>query len=321
MTLEGTPDIVSPSGVAGLDFLDEADTANRYAAELQRRGVDAVVVLLHEGGAQTPPIAINGCTGIAGPIVDIVNRTTDEVDLFITGHTHNAYNCVIDGRPVTSASSFGRLITEIDLELDRRSGEIVEVAANNQIVTQSVMKAPDMTELIARYNTLAAPLRDRVIGNLAADATRTADDSGESVAGNLIADAQLAATDDAGTGQAVAAFMNPGGVRADLAAGEITYGEAFTVQPFGNSLVTMTLTGAQLLEMLKQQWCGAASTRILQPSQGVTYTWSAADGGRRAGPAVRDRPEPGQQRADRRRRRQPDAELPDHGQLVPGRRR
>ena len=165
MTLEGTPDIVSPSGVAGLDFLDEADTANRYARELERRhGVDAIVVLLHEGGAQTPPIAINGCAGMAGPIVDIVNRTTDEVDLFITGHTHNAYNCVIDGRPVTSASSFGRLITEIDLELDRRSGEIVEVAANNRIVTQSVMKAPDMTELIARYNTLAAPLRDRVIG-------------------------------------------------------------------------------------------------------------------------------------------------------------
>ena len=220
MTLEGTPDIVWPSGVAGLEFLDEAETANRYAAELHRRGVDAVVVLLHEGGAQTGPAAI--------------------------------------------------------LELDRHSGEVTQVAANNRIITQTVMKAPDISELIARYNTLAAPLRDRVIGNLAADAGRAQDDSGESVMGNLIADAQLAATDDAGTGQAVAAFMNPGGVRAELAAGEITYGEAFTVQPFGNSLVTMTLTGAQILEMLKQQWCGQSSPRILLPSQGVTYSWSAA---------------------------------------------
>jgi 5'-nucleotidase len=277
MTLEGTPDIVSPSGVAGLDFLDEAETANRYARELQReRGVEAVVVLLHEGGVQTQPGGINDCNGMSGPIVDIVNRTTDEVDLFITGHTHSAYNCVIDGRPVTSASSFGRLITQIDLELDRRSREIVEVAANNRIVTQSVMKAPDITQLIEHYNTFAAPLRDRVIGRLAADATRAADDSGENSMGNLIADAQLAATDDAGTGQAVAAFMNPGGVRSDLAAGEVTYGEAFTVQPFGNSLVTMTLTGAQLLEVLKQQWCGQSSPRILLPSQGVTYSWSAA---------------------------------------------
>ena len=277
MTLEGTPDIVSPSGVAGLDFLDEAETANRYAEELRREhGVRAIVVLLHEGGAQTGAPAINGCTGIAGAIVDIVNRTSDAVDMFMTGHTHNAYNCVIDGRPVTSASSFGRLVTDIDLSLDRRSKDVVEVAANNVIVTQSVMKAPDISELIARYNTLAAPLRDRVIGRLAADATRAATPSGENVMGNLIADAQLAATDDAGTGQAVAAFMNPGGVRADLQAGEITYGEAFTVQPFGNSLVTMTLTGAQLLDMLKSQWCGALNPRILLPSQGVTYSWSAA---------------------------------------------
>jgi 5'-nucleotidase len=277
LTLEGTPDIVSPAGVAGVDFLDEADAANRYARELERRrGVDAIVVLLHEGAFQVPAGGMNECNGISGPAVDIVGRTTDEVDLFLTGHTHAAYNCEIDGRRVTSAASFGRLITDVDLEIGRRSGEVLEVTAVNRIVTQDVMRAPDMTRLIERYTTLAAPLRDRVIGRLAADATRAPDDSGESSAGNLIADAQLAATDDPGTGGAVAAFMNPGGVRADLAAGEVTYGEAFTVQPLGDSLVTMTLTGAQLLDLLEQQWCEQSFPRLLLPSQGVTYSYSGA---------------------------------------------
>jgi 5'-nucleotidase len=288
MTLEGTPDIVSPSGVAGLDFLDEAETANRYARELRRRhGVRAIVVLLHEGGLQTQPGGINDCNGISGPIVDIVNRTTQQVDLFVTGHTHTAYNCVIDGRPVTSASSFGRLLTDIDLTLDDLSKDVVEVAANNLIVTQNVFKARDMTKLIERYAAIAAPLRDRVIGRITADITRTPDDSLEHAAGNLIADAQLAATSSPDTGSAVAAFMNPGGVRSEFVFaqsgsegdGNVTYGEAFTVQPFGNSLVTMTLTGAQILDMLKSQWCGQDFARVLLPSAGVHYTFdqSVAD--------------------------------------------
>ena len=282
MTLEGTPDIVSPSGVAGLDFLDEAETANRYADELRRRhGVRAIVVLLHEGGVQTQAGGINDCNGISGPVVDIVNRTTEQVDLFVTGHTHTAYNCVIDGRPVTSASSFGRLITDIDFTLDGRSKDVVEVAANNQIVTQNVFKAMDITQLIDRYNAIAAPLRDRVIGRIGADITRANDDSLEQAAGNLIADAQLAATSASSTGSAVAAFMNPGGVRTDFTFaqsgtegdGNVTYGEAFNVQPFGNSLVTMNLTGAQLYEMLRSQWCGQDFARVLLPSAGVEYTF------------------------------------------------
>ena len=285
MTLEGTPDIVSPAGVEGLDFLDEAETANRYARQLRRRhGVRAIVVLLHEGGVQSQPGGINDCNGISGPIVDIVGRTTQAVDLFVTGHTHSAYNCVIDGRAVTSASSFGRLVTDLDLTIDRRSRDVVEVAANNMIVTQNVFKAGDITELIERYNAIAAPLRDRVIGRIAADITRTPDDSGENAAGNLIADAQLAATSDAATGAAVAGFMNPGGVRSDFVFaqsgsegdGNVTYGESFTVQPFGNSLVTMTLTGAQLLEVLKQQWCGQGFARVLLPSASVAYSYDAS---------------------------------------------
>ena len=303
MTLEGTPNIVSPAGVEGLRFEDEAETANKYAEVLRRRhGVRAIVVLLHQGGFQTPPFSIDGCNGIGGEIVDIVERTTTRVDLFVTGHTHSAYNCVIDGRRVTSASSFGRVITKIDLRLSRRTRDVVAPpAAANRIVTQTVPKATDLTSLIARYDQIAAPLRDEVIGNITADITRTADDSGESAAGNLIADAQLAATASPDTGAAVAAFMNPGGVRADFtfapsgaeAPGAVTFGESFTVQPFGNSLVTMTLTGAQLLELLKQQWCGqTGGRRILQPSASVAYTFDASAATEITGAACASAPNP-----------------------------
>jgi 5'-nucleotidase len=291
MTLQGTPDIVSQAGIRDLAFLDEADTANRYARELRKRhGVRAIVVLLHEGGSQVAPFGVNSCNGISGPIVDIVNRTSRAVDLFVTGHTHQPYNCVIDERPVTSASSFGRLVTDLDLTLDRRSREIVEVRANNRVISQDVERAADLTALITRYDALAAPLANRVIGRITAAITRDSDDSGENAGGNLIADAQLAATREAG---AVAAFMNPGGVRADIAGdGDVTYGDAFSVQPFGNSLVTMTLTGGQLAEMLKQQWCDQASPRILLPSRGVTYTWNAGVAAQISGTACTGAPSP-----------------------------
>jgi 5'-nucleotidase len=268
MTLEGTPDIVSAAGIAGWDFLDEADTANRYARELRwRHGVKAIVVLLHEGGVPTPFAGINACN-VSQPIQDIVERTTDEVDLFITGHTHQPYVCEIDGRPVTSASSLGRLVTDIDLKVSRWTRDVVQVSANNKIVTRDVTPDPGINTLIAAYAQKAAPLADRVIGELTAGIVRTPrDDSGESTAGNLIADAQLAAAPDT-----VAAFMNPGGIRADINAGPVTYGESFAMQPFGNNLVAMDLTGAQLRLLLKQQWCTQTSQIILAVS-GVSYTW------------------------------------------------
>jgi 5'-nucleotidase len=281
MTLEGTPDIVSQAGIQGLEFLDEAETANRWTKVLRKQhGVKAVVVLLHEGGAQTLPFGYDGCNGITGPIVDIVSRTIDQVDLFVTGHTHQPYNCVIDERPVTSSASFGRLVTDIDLTLDQESRDISTVLVNNKIVTQTVTRAMDLSTLVAHYRNLAAPLADRVIGWSNGQLLR-AQVVDESPLGNVIADAQLAATDD--TAGAVAAFMNPGGIRADLnpgatTAADVTYGEAFTVQPFGNSLVTMDLTGAQIDTMLEQQWCtqAAGTARILSVSAGFTYTWDGA---------------------------------------------
>jgi len=290
MTLQGTPSIVSPSGIEGYDFRDEADTVNALVPELKRRGAEAIVVLVHEGGF--PSGSFNECPEISGPIVDIVNRTSDEVDLFVTGHTHQAYNCVIDGRPVTSASSFGRLVTDIDMKIDRRTGEPTEIRANNEIITRDVPKDAAQTALIDKYSTLSAPIANRVIGSITTDITRDNTPAGESALGDVIADAQLAATEP--TGDAVAAFMNPGGIRADLSfaqsAGEgdgnVTYAEAFTVQPFSNSLVTMTLTGAQIEQLLERQWEGQPFPRVLQVSSGFTYRWDpSAPVGDRVDPA------------------------------------
>lgn len=282
MTLEGTPTIVSQSGIADLNFKDEADTVNALIPELKKRGIETIVVVIHEGGFPTGDF--NECPGISGPIVDIVNRTDDEVDLFITGHTHQAYNCVIDGRLVTSAASFGRLVTDIDLTIDFATGEMLSATANNHIVTREVPPDPSLTTLLSKYAALVAPLTNRVVGTIGADFTRTVTPAGESPLGRLIADAQLAATADPASGGAVVAFMNPGGIRADLRfdlstgeqPGEVTYGEAFTVQPFGNTLVTMTLTGTQIDELLEQQATAGSDGqgRILQVSNGFTYSYS-----------------------------------------------
>ncbi|MGS2612978.1 bifunctional metallophosphatase/5'-nucleotidase [Micromonospora sp. LZ34] len=278
MTLEGTPQIVSQQGVAGLTFSDEADTANRYAAELRAQGVETIVVLLHEGGSQAATGGINDCVGMTGPIVDITNRMDPSIDVVVSGHTHQAYNCNINNKLVTSASSFGRLVTDIDLKINRQTGDVLTATAENVVVTRDVAKDPDQTELINRYKTVLGPVAGRVVGQTSTAITKTQENllatcsrdvrgsCGESALGNLIADAQLAATDD--EQGAVAAFMNPGGVRADLDAGPVTYEEAFTVQPFANNLVTLDLTGAQLYCLLEQQFVAGP---VLYPSSTVRY--------------------------------------------------
>jgi 5'-nucleotidase len=292
MTLEGTPQIVAPSGISNLSFLDEAATANRYASELRRKhGVKAIVVLLHEGGFQSIPFSINpasytGCQGISGPIVDIVNHTTDDVDMFITGHTHQPYNCVLDGRRVTSASSFGRLVTDSEMTIGP-NGDVKSVTATNiPIYPDGKTPAADVAALVARYDELSADQRQTEVGRIAEDITRDPDPDGslENAAGNLIADAQLADTQDAGRGNAVGALMNPGGVRANFVYadsgqpqdedGRVSYEEAFTVQPFNNLVTTQTFTGAQLLDVFKDQWCGTnSSPTVLLPSSTIHYTW------------------------------------------------
>ena len=287
LTLEGTPDLVPPYVSAPLRFADEAATINRYARELRRRhGVRAIVVLLHEGGVVAPESRPSGCRGLSGPVRDIVERSTNAVDVFLTGHTHNAYNCVIDRRRVTSAGSFGRMITSIELKLNRRTRDVMRAPAENFIVYQGALSAPDINALIDRYARLADPVRKRVIGRMASNAGRSRDPSGESRMGNLIADAQRLAT---GTD---AAFTNPGGVRGGLAFGDVTYASVFRTQPFGGLLVSLSLTGAQIHEILKQQWCGASSRRVLAPSATVRYLYSRSGANAIAGKPCAGAPTP-----------------------------
>src|ERR687897_2139476 len=163
MTLEGTPLIVSQAGIQGLDFRDEADTVNALVPVLREQGVQAIVVLLHEGGSPTA-LNINGCTGVAGPIVDIVDNLDSEVDLVVSGHTHQPYNCVFNGIPTTSAFSFGRLVTDIDMTVDRATKDVTKLLINNRIVTRDVAQDQAILDLIAHYEVVAAPIANRPIG-------------------------------------------------------------------------------------------------------------------------------------------------------------
>jgi 5'-nucleotidase len=275
LTLKDTPTIVVPAGVAGLRFRDEAVTVNELVPELKAQGIEAIVVLIHEGGL--PSGDYNECPGISGPIVDIVRKLDPAVGVVVSGHTHRAYNCRIDGRLVTSGDKYGTIVTQIDLTLDPRSGRITNAVADNVIVRPDrFAKDPHQSELIAAYERLAAPLARRVVGRIGAELSRDADPAGESALGQVIADAQLAATRDAG---AQLALMNPGGIRASLARpadGQIRYEDLFTVQPFYNNLVTMTLTGSQLVQLLEQQWLNQPFPRILQVSRGFGYAWDAS---------------------------------------------
>jgi 5'-nucleotidase len=289
MTLENTPNIVTKSGVQGLRFTDEVETANAAAKKLQRQGVKSIVVLVHEGGFPSDPTAYNSCPGISGPILDINKGLSPRVDAVITGHTHQAYNCQLkdpndDNRLVTSGSSLGRLITDIDLSINKRTGDVIRSSekADNVIVTNSadIHPADAITSLIGTYQSLVAPIANKVIGHLSGttSVTRTNDASGESPLGNLIADAQKADPSTVTGGRTPEiAFMNPGGIRADLQTtdGSVTYGSAFAVQPFNNYDVSMGMTGQQILTLLDQQWTGAnaASPKILQVS-GITYSYA-----------------------------------------------
>jgi 5'-nucleotidase len=312
MTLEGTPGIVNPAGIKNVHFTDEIQTANKWGNILKLFGVKAQVLLLHEGGSQgsaTPTPGVSDCANFSGPVVPIVAGLNPEFGLVVSGHTHRFYSCKLPNTKgtsvVTSAGTNGQLITDIDYTLDRRSGRFAEITAKNVIVENGVpdgaggwqrdakgvyLKNPatvdaDAKKVADKYRTAVAPIANRVVGTITANITRTATPAGESPLGDVIADAQLAYTKSAG---AQIALMNPGGIRADFdaeasgggeAPGQITYGEAFTVQPFNNLVVTQTFTGAQIKEVLEQQFAGyqgQSTTKYLQVSNGFTYTWSAS---------------------------------------------
>ena len=309
LTFEGTPTVVTPSGVAGLRFAPEVSTTNALVRKLKReQKVKSFVVLLHQGGTQVPPapvfpgpanqpdayMDVNRCANFQGPeIQDIAAGLDKRVSTIVSAHTHQPYICEMSGKLVTSAASFGRVVTSIDLTLDTKSGKVVGKSARNQIVTQDVPEDGAAKAILAKYDALSAPLANKVIGTikediLSARGTPSGQNAaGEQPMGDVIADAQLAATKASDFGGAVAAFMNAGGVRSSLffaksgsetADGQVTYGEAFTVQPFGNTLVVKTCTGQQIYDVLNQQFNNPAvgQNRIMLPSANVRYKWTAA---------------------------------------------
>ena len=280
LVLKETPSIVSKSCIAGLRFDDEAYTVNALVVELRTRGVKAIVVLIHQGATTSGAYDDLTCPGMKGDIINVVERFDTAVDLVVSAHTHQAYLCRVNGIPVTSAGSYGRFLSEIDLYIDRNTHDVVKSRANNVLVdTEKFPADAQVAALVSTYAALAAPRADRVVGHIKAELAASANAAGESALGNVIADAQLAATRAAG---AQLAFMNPGGIRAPLLFktpdGGVSFGDLFTVQPFGNNLVTMTLTGEQIRRLLEQQFAPAADqrVRVLQVSQGFTYTWNAS---------------------------------------------
>lgn len=285
LTLQNTRSMVNARGIVGWKFRDEADTVNALVPKLRAKGVNAIVLLIHEGGyASGGPDA---CPALSGPLVGVLKQLDAAVGVVISGHTHQAYNCVIDGRRVTSAGFYGRYYTKLDLTLDKRTGALTAVDAHNIAVTHDIAPDPKVAAIVEEAARLARA-KDRIAGTLQASIERTGMDgrdmlngaSGESALGNVVADAQVWATRAAG---AQIAFMNSGGLRAELIRrndGTVMYSDLFATQPFSNNLVTVTLSGAQILELLEQQFPGKSNAqtypRVLQVSKGFGYTWSAS---------------------------------------------
>ncbi|MDR6225921.1 bifunctional metallophosphatase/5'-nucleotidase [Desmospora profundinema] len=258
---KSTPSIVMPEGVKDVEFLDETESINREVKKLKKKGVKAIIVLAHEGGTQ------NTATGeMTGPIVDIAKGVDEEVDLILAGHSHRYLNGTVDGKLIVQAYSSGTAFAEVDLKLDKRTRDITHKEAEVVTTFHSGMK-PDrrIARMVAKYEEIVAPIINEEIAQAGQTISREPNEAGESALGNLVADAQRQRMDTD------FAFMNPGGIRADIREGTVTWGDLYNVQPFGNELVTMTLTGDQIKRLLEQQWQDGR-TRFLQIS-GLTYTW------------------------------------------------
>ena len=268
VTTEDTPNIVVPDAMEPFQITDISETVNRQARQLQDQGVKAIVVLAHSGGQYKSP------TEATGEIIDETAEMNKFVDVVVAGHSHSFLNNRVNGKLIIEAFSFGTAFDQVNMKVDRMTGEVVESSA--EVITtyndaaSGVAPDPEMAALVASYDEQITTIENRVVGNAATTITRTTDADGESALGDLIADAQR---QYAG---AQIAFMNPGGIRADIQAGEVTYGELFTVQPFDNQVVRMKLTGDQIYRLLEQQFRSDGSSRILQVS-GLKFSYNSAN--------------------------------------------
>lgn len=277
--VRGVPTLVARQHVQGLEFIDEADAINRTLPQLKQQGVEVFVVLIHEGGSTTEAFDQPQCSTLKGPIVDIVKRLDPQIKLIVSGHSHTGYHCMVEGRTVTQAQSYGHLLTRLALTVDGNSHVVTAVDAHNTVMLASTAAAPTViSQIVTKARDASRAKIAQPIAHLAVPTiSRKLNDAGESPLGNLIADTQLAALKHQG---AQIAFMNSKGIRSNLesAAENISnYGHASTVLPFANTLVLMTLTGAQIRTLLEQQtWLDEESPdgrNILQVSDGFTYTW------------------------------------------------
>ena len=278
--LQDAPGVTLASSIRGLTFLPEAEAANAAARALGDEGVRAIVLLMHQGGDRSGA-DVNGCDGISRDLVDLVTSLSREIDAVVSGHSHQAYNCTIDGKLVTSAAANGRLVTDIDLRIRRSDGEVVDRSARNLVVTRDVERDRRQTALLEHYRPFARAVSGRIVGSIAASLTREPNAAGESVLGDVVADALLDAAMRAPGARPDLAIWNPGGIRADLTAGSgrgpapVSYEAVFSVLPFGNELVVKSISGEALLQTLEQQFGapGAGRVRIMQVSEGFTYAY------------------------------------------------
>lgn len=287
MTLKETGILVSPAGVSGYRFADEVETANTLAAQLRREGADAIVLLIHQGGVVNPANSAKDCPELDGDILPILGRLDPTIRLVVSGHTHMAYICHLPARDgstrlLTSAGRYGAFVTDIRLEVDATSDEVLSLSAENRPITGAAGEQPDVSALVDRYAAAIAPIAGRVVGRIEGSLASRGNDL-DSPLGNLIADAQLAATRDEQKGGADIAFINSGGVRARFTPatdGAVTYGQIFALQPFGNNLVVLEMTGSDLKRLLEQQFAAANPAAIRQsmliPSEGFSFSYDRA---------------------------------------------
>ena len=291
MTLEDTGSLVSPAGTAGYRFADEAETANALAAQLKAQGADAVVVLVHQGGDVDPFYNQDGCPSLGGDILPVLAALDPAIRLVVSGHTHKAYICEVpaaDGstRLLTSAGRYGYFVTDIRLTIDPETDSVLAFRAVNTPVVAAAGEQADVAALVARYSASSVDVASRVVGRIEGSLDMVEGQIDTPLA-RLVADSQLATMRDPARGGAEIAFINSGGVRLAFrpaADGAVTYGQIFALQPFGNTVEVIELTGAQIKALIEQQFTSDGTGQFRQsfliPSAGFSYVIdrSALDG-------------------------------------------
>ena len=299
MTLKETATLVSPGGVKGLTFTDEADTANAALPALRAAGAQAIVLLIHQGGSIAGPYYDRGCAGLAGGILPILARLDRSIALVVSGHSHNSYICRVPmtgggERLLTSAGKYGAMVTDIRLRFE--GGALVGDTADFVVVQGEPILGPRLTAplvasfptftpdpvvagIVERYRAASAPLANRAIGKLGGSVIK-GEIYEESTAAELISDGQYFVARAADKGRADFALMNNGGARTDLnpeADGTVRYGQIFAMQPFANNLVTKSYTGAEVKAVLEQQFASGADNKaranLLAPSANFAFSF------------------------------------------------